>query len=93
MDIEQIARDNYSDGMSPGALARQVAGWLPKESIVRWMLEDMLGSANFDNHDRHMIFSDFKKINAEEARAAKMRSFYRINGRKVDRAPVIKEVA
>jgi hypothetical protein len=88
-DVEKIARDNYRDGMSAGALARQVSGWLPKESIVRWMLEDMLGSANFDNHDRHMIFSDFDKIDEKESLAAKMRSFYRINGRKSAPAPVI----
>ncbi|MBA8797959.1 hypothetical protein FHW77_001641 [Agrobacterium sp. RC10-4-1] len=88
MSIEQIARDQYREGMSSGALARHVAGILPADSLVRWMLEDMLGASNFASYDRHMIFLDFEKVSSNDALSSKMRSFHRVNRRKVDSAPV-----
>lgn len=87
--IEKLARDEWRDGMSSGALARHVTGWLPKDSMVKWMLEDLLAAANFAAHDRHMVFVDFDKIDEEASAAAKLASFYRTNGRSVDPVPSV----
>lgn len=76
---ESLARELCTESMSAGALARQMCSFLQEDSTMRWMLEKMLADANLRAFDRHMIFSDFEKVDADASLAAKMASFKRLN--------------
>lgn len=78
-NIETLCEREFTDGVSPGAAARQMCRSLPRESALRTMLEAMLASANRASFDRSCILRDFADADPEAASEAEMASFRRIN--------------
>ena len=80
--VEQWAREEYREGVSAGAAARQlcrllgISGQFP---TLKRMLEDMLADANRANQDRSCILADFDEAAPEAAQEARLASFRRIN--------------
>lgn len=87
MDIEQLCHDEFRDGVSPGAAARQMCRSLPQGSAVRRMLEEMLAKANRASFDRSCILRAFEDCDQEAADAARVESFHRINQTGAENAP------
>lgn len=82
--IEQYAREEYREGVSAGAAARQLCRSLGAHGgapTLRKMLEDMLADYNRANFDRSQILSDFDKAAPAAASAARLASFHRNNPR------------
>lgn len=80
--IETWAADEYREGVSPGAAARQLCRLLGAHGeapTLKRMLEDMLSNANFASFDRSQILSDFDAAAPAEAQAARMASHKRLN--------------
>lgn len=80
--IEQWARDEYREGVSAGAAARQLCrllGAYDAAPTLQRMLEDMLGDRNMASHDRHMILRDFEAASPKAAAEARLASFKRLN--------------
>lgn len=78
-DIEKLAREEYREGVSAGAAARQMCRCLDSAPTLKAILEDMLGEANRQAFDRSCILSRFAEAAPEEACAAHLESFARIN--------------
>lgn len=81
--LEQIAREQYREGVSAGAAARQIClvlGASGEYPTFTRMLEDMLADANRASADRSRILQAFADAAPEEAHEAKMDSFRRANG-------------
>lgn len=80
--LEQIARDEYREGVSPGAAMRQLCRMLGisgEYPTLQRLLEDVLADHNRASHDRNCILTDFAEVDAEAAKEAKMASFRRLN--------------
>jgi hypothetical protein len=80
--IEQWAEEEYREGVSAGAAARQLfrtlgcSGQYPK---LKQMLEDMLTDANRASADRSAILFAFDDAAPEAARQARRESYFRNN--------------
>lgn len=81
MDIETLCEEEFREGVSAGAAARQMCRSLPRGSKVREMLETMLAEANCRSFDRSVILHDFRELFPVAAQQSELRSFHRINGR------------
>lgn len=77
--IDELVAKEWTDGRSAGAAARQVCRSLEFNTPLRNLLEEMLGKANSDSHDRYLILQAFKDHDAEAGFAAEQESFHRIN--------------
>lgn len=80
--VERLARDEFRDGVSAGAAARQLCrslGATGTATSLKRMLEDMLADANRASFDRSMIPSAFERVDPVAANEARMESFRRIN--------------
>lgn len=77
--IERLAQEEYREGVSAGAAARQLCRCLSHKSHLRRMLEDMLGEANKSSHDRWRILDAFSQAAPDEADTARMASFRFMN--------------
>ena len=85
--IERWAQDEYKEGVSASAAARQLCRSLGASDVaptLKRILEVMLGEANRRSFDRSMILKDFEHADAEAAAAARRESFKRINGVSAD---------
>lgn len=81
--IEKWAREEYRDGVSSGAAARQLCrllGMSNASPTLKRILEDMLGDINRASHDRHMILVAFDEASPNAAKKARRESFKRLNG-------------
>lgn len=78
--IDAMVKEEYREGVSAGAAARQLCRSLSRTSELRRMLEDMLGDANRSAHDRYRILEAFREASPEAAHEASMASFRFING-------------
>lgn len=82
-NVEAWARDEYRDGVSASAAARQLCRSLGANGTaptLKRMLEDMLANANKASHDRSCILRDFADVDPEAASEAETASYRRING-------------
>ena len=80
--IERAARDEYREGVSAGAAARQLCrtlGISGQYPTLKRMLEDMLADANRAAADRGRILQAFAEADPEAAATAKTESFRRMN--------------
>lgn len=80
--IETWAAEEYRDGVSPGAAARQLCRSLGANGVaptLKRLLEDMLSNANRRSFDRAMILNDFDEAAPDAAAAARAASDKRIN--------------
>ncbi|MGI6855002.1 hypothetical protein [Mesorhizobium sp. 1B3] len=78
--IEDLAKQEYREGVSAGAAARQLCRSLGAHGgapVLKRMLEDMLAEANRASHDPYLILRAFEKVDPVAAQAARMESFYR----------------
>lgn len=95
MQINALVREEWREGVSAGAAARQVCRSLGAHGLapsLKRLLEEMLGDANRDNFDRQMILSAFDRADPAAAQEARMASFYRCNPH-VEAVPDATEVA
>jgi hypothetical protein len=84
--IERYAKEEYREGVSPGAAVRQLCRSLGAHGgapTLRRLLEDLLAGINREHHDRHCILSDFEAAAPDAARAARVASFNRLNRREL----------
>lgn len=77
--IDQMVKEEYREGVSAGAAARQLCRSLNRGSHLKRMLEDMLGEANKSSHDRWRILNAFSRGAPDEADVARMASFRFMN--------------
>ena len=80
--IEQWAAEEYREGVSPGAAARQLCRSLGANGAaptLKRLLEDMLANTNRASFDRSQILNDFDAAAPEEAAAARAASHKRNN--------------
>lgn len=80
--VERWAAEEYREGVSPGAAARQLCRSLGANGAaptLQRLLEDMLSDANRASFDRSQILSDFAEADPEAAAAAQAASFARID--------------
>lgn len=80
--IETWARDEYRQGRSAGAAARQLCRSLGASGCaptLKTMLEEMLADANRASFDRSQILDEFCRHDPRAGHAARMTSFRRIN--------------
>lgn len=85
--IEVWAKEEYREGVSPGAAARQLCRSLGASGAaptLKRMLEDMLAAANRASFDRSVILDDFADAAPTAANAARLASFRRINAHRVE---------
>jgi hypothetical protein len=80
--IEQWANEEYREGVSPEAAARQLCrslGVSGEYPTLKRMLEGMLENSNKNDHDRSAILMDFDKAAPAAASEARLESFRRNN--------------
>lgn len=80
--IETWAAEEYREGVSPGAAARQLCRSLGANGVaptLKRLIEDLLADANRASFDRSQILSDFAEADPEAAAEAQLASFARNN--------------
>ena len=80
--IEKWCQDEYREGVSPGAVARQLCRMLGASNAaptLQRMLEDMLSEANRRAFDRSQILSAVDVAAPEDAPRIRRESFIRNN--------------
>jgi hypothetical protein len=86
--IDAMVKEEYREGVSAGAAARQLCRSLSARSELKRMLEDMLGDANKSAHDRWRILDAFSRAAPDEADLARMASFRYMNNLPDPAAPM-----
>jgi len=82
--VEKWAEDEYRDGVSAGAAARQLCrmlGAIGQYPTLQRILEDMLDNANRASFDRSCILRAIDVAAPEDAQRIRMESFKRNNPR------------
>lgn len=80
--IEKWCQEEYRDGVSPGAAARQLCrtlGCFEEAPTLRRLLEDMLSNANRASFDRSCILSAVDNAAPDDAPRIRRESFVRNN--------------
>jgi len=78
--IETMAREEYREGVSAGAAARQLCRSLDGIApTLKRMLEDMLAGANRANFDRSCILRDLDAVAPDDAPRIRRESYIRNN--------------
>jgi hypothetical protein len=80
--IEKRSQDEFKDGASAGAAARQIClhlGIHNEAPTLKRLLEELLADANRSSFDRSQILRAFDEVNPDAATASRRESFSRNN--------------